>query len=101
MDGRAVGVPQRPRRPLGRRLLLVTQAATGLIAAVLAVLTLTDRINVALVMLLSAAGAVAFAFDGPSRLGGAIVALGAAVALARSAPLRGYRASPAGGRAAA
>ena len=51
-----------------RRLLLLTQSTAGVIASVLAALTLTGHINVVLVMALTAASAVAFAFDGPSRL---------------------------------
>lgn len=51
-----------------RNVLLITQTAGGVVAMVLAYLTLTDHINIALVVLVNAMGAVAIAFDTPTRL---------------------------------
>jgi MFS family permease len=50
-----------------RALLMVTQLAGGLTAALLAVLTLADRIDIVAVMVLSVLGATANAFDLPGR----------------------------------
>jgi len=50
-----------------RRVLLVTQTATGLLSAVLAVLCLTGEVRPAHVYLLALAGGVVFAVDHPTR----------------------------------
>ena len=50
-----------------RKLLALAQSGGAIIAITLAVLTVTDRINLPLVMLLCALGAAAFAFDRPTR----------------------------------
>ncbi len=50
-----------------RRLLLVTQTTAGLIAGALAVLTITERINIVEVLLLGALSSITFAFDAPTR----------------------------------
>ncbi len=50
-----------------RTLLIWVQSASALFAVVLAVLTLTDSINLPLIYLLTAAGAAAAAFDEPAR----------------------------------
>jgi MFS family permease len=50
-----------------RRLLLFTQAAAGIIAAILAVLTISERINIVEVLLLVALNSVIFSFDAPTR----------------------------------
>ncbi len=50
-----------------RRLLIWTQSTAATIAAVLAALTLADRASVAVIYLLTAAGAAAAAFDTPAR----------------------------------
>ena len=50
-----------------RRLLIWVQSAAALFSAVLALLTLADRATIALIYLLTAAGAAAAAFDEPAR----------------------------------
>jgi MFS family permease len=50
-----------------RKLLAAAQSTGALLAVVLAVLTLTDRISLPSVMLISALGAAAFGFDRPTR----------------------------------
>jgi MFS family permease len=50
-----------------RRLLALAQSAGAVIAVALAILTLTELINLPLIMLFSALGAGAFAFDRPTR----------------------------------
>jgi MFS family permease len=50
-----------------RRLLIVTRVASALIATVLAILVMTDHVNIWIVMLLSAAANAVFAFDMPGR----------------------------------
>ncbi|RME45143.1 MAG: MFS transporter [Chloroflexi bacterium] len=50
-----------------RRLLIWTQSAAAIFAAILAGITLTGHATVAAIYLLTAAGAAAFAFDQPAR----------------------------------
>lgn len=50
-----------------RRLLMITQASAGIIAAILAVLTISERINIVEVLLLVALNSVIFSFDAPTR----------------------------------
>ena len=50
-----------------RKLLIATRIASAAIAAVLAILVITDHVNIWIVMLLSAASSAAFAFDMPGR----------------------------------
>jgi len=50
-----------------RRLLMITQASAGIVAAILAVLTITERINIVEVLLLVALNSVIFSFDAPTR----------------------------------
>lgn len=50
-----------------RRLLIWTQSAAALFAAILAAITLTDNVTVPAIYLLTAAGAAAAAFDNPAR----------------------------------
>ncbi|MDQ3097003.1 MAG: MFS transporter [Chloroflexota bacterium] len=50
-----------------RQLLILTRVASAIVAAVLAVLVITDHVNIGIVMLLSAASSAAFAFDMPGR----------------------------------
>ncbi|MEO8632855.1 MAG: MFS transporter [Chloroflexota bacterium] len=50
-----------------RRLLMLTQGAAGIIAAVLAALTISERINIIEVLLLVALNSVIFSFDAPTR----------------------------------
>jgi MFS family permease len=50
-----------------RRLLMVTQTAAGITAAILAILTITGRINVVEVLLLVALNSIVFSFDAPTR----------------------------------
>jgi MFS family permease len=50
-----------------RRLLIVTQTSAALVAAVLGLLTITDRINIVEVVLLSALNSIIFSFDAPTR----------------------------------
>lgn len=51
-----------------RRLLVVTQSASGAVAAILAALTIVDHINIAAILVLTALSGVFFAFDSPSRM---------------------------------
>jgi MFS family permease len=50
-----------------RRLLMITQASAGIIAAILAVLTISEQINIVEVLLLVALNSVIFSFDAPTR----------------------------------
>ena len=50
-----------------RQLLIKTRVASAMLAAILAVLVITDHVNIFIVMLLSAASTAAFAFDMPGR----------------------------------
>ena len=50
-----------------RRLLLVTQSAAAVTATILASLAITDKINIAEILLLGALNSTIFAFDAPSR----------------------------------
>lgn len=50
-----------------RRLLMITQGSAGIIAAILAVLTISERINIVEVLLLVALNSVIFSFDAPTR----------------------------------
>src|SRR5437868_8723373 len=50
-----------------RRLLLVTQSAAAITAAILATLAITDRINIVEILLLGALNSTIFAFDAPTR----------------------------------
>jgi predicted MFS family arabinose efflux permease len=50
-----------------RRLLIITQTSAAIVAAVLGVLTITDRINIVEVVLLSALNSIIFSFDAPTR----------------------------------
>ena len=50
-----------------RRLLMVTQSAAGITAAILAALTIAERINIVEVLLLVALNSIVFSFDAPTR----------------------------------
>ena len=50
-----------------RRLLMVTQSSAAVVALVLGVLTITDRINIVEIILLSAITSLIFSFDAPTR----------------------------------
>jgi predicted MFS family arabinose efflux permease len=50
-----------------RRLLIITQTSAALVAAALGALTITDRINIVEVVLLSALNSIIFSFDAPTR----------------------------------
>ena len=50
-----------------RRLLLVTQSAAAVTAAILATLAITDKINIVEILLLGALNSTIFAFDAPTR----------------------------------
>jgi predicted MFS family arabinose efflux permease len=50
-----------------RRLLIITQTSASIVAAILAVLTITERINIVEVVLLSALNSIIFSFDAPTR----------------------------------
>ena len=50
-----------------RRLLMVTQLSAAVVAATLAILTITERINIVEVVLLSAMNSIIFSFDAPTR----------------------------------
>ena len=50
-----------------RRLLLVTQSAAAITAAILATLAITGRINIVEILLLGALNSTIFAFDAPTR----------------------------------
>ena len=50
-----------------RRLLLITQTSAAIVAAALGILTITDRINIVEVVLLSALNSIIFSFDAPTR----------------------------------
>lgn len=50
-----------------RRLLMVTQSSAAVVALILGVLTITDRINILDVVLLSAITSLIFSFDAPTR----------------------------------
>jgi MFS family permease len=50
-----------------RRLLIITQTSAAIVAAALGILTITDRINIVEVVLLSALNSIIFSFDAPTR----------------------------------
>ncbi len=50
-----------------RRLLLLTQTLAGMTAAILAVLTITGRIDIVQILLLGAINSLVFSFDAPTR----------------------------------
>ena len=50
-----------------RRLLILTQTSAAIVAAVLAILTITEHINLVDVVLLSALNSIIFSFDAPTR----------------------------------
>ena len=50
-----------------RRLLMVTQIAAAIVAFVLAILTITEHINIVEVVLISALNSIIFSFDAPTR----------------------------------
>lgn len=50
-----------------RRLLMVTQISAAIVAFVLAILTITERINIVEVVLISALNSIIFSFDAPTR----------------------------------
>jgi MFS family permease len=50
-----------------RRLLIVTQTSAAITAAILAVLTITEHINIVDIVLLSALNSIIFSFDAPTR----------------------------------
>ena len=50
-----------------RRLLIVTQSSAAITAAILAALTISDRINIVEIVLLSALNSIIFSFDAPTR----------------------------------
>jgi predicted MFS family arabinose efflux permease len=50
-----------------RRLLVITQTSAAIVAAALGFLTITDRINIVEVVLLSALNSIIFSFDAPTR----------------------------------
>jgi MFS family permease len=50
-----------------RRLLIVTQTSAAIVAGVLAVLTITEHINIVEVVLISALNSIIFSFDAPTR----------------------------------
>ena len=50
-----------------RRLLMVTQSSAAIVAAILAALTISDRINIVEIVLLSALTSIIFSFDAPTR----------------------------------
>ncbi|MEK6207447.1 MAG: MFS transporter [Chloroflexota bacterium] len=50
-----------------RRLLIITQTSAAIVAAVLGFLTITDRINIVEIVLLSALNSIIFSFDAPTR----------------------------------
>ena len=50
-----------------RRLLMVTQTSAAIVAAILAVLTITEHINIVEIVLISALNSIIFSFDAPTR----------------------------------
>jgi MFS family permease len=50
-----------------RRLLIVTQSSAAVIAGILAVLTITEHINIVEIVLISALNSIVFSFDAPTR----------------------------------
>ena len=50
-----------------RRLLIVTQTSAAIVAGMLAVLTITEHINIVEVVLISALNSIIFSFDAPTR----------------------------------
>ena len=50
-----------------RRLLMVTQTSAAIVAAILAALTIADRINIVEIVLISALNSFIFSFDAPTR----------------------------------
>jgi len=50
-----------------RRLLIVTQTSAAIVAGMLAVLTITEHINIVEIVLISALNSIIFSFDAPTR----------------------------------
>src|SRR3981081_4473491 len=50
-----------------RRLLIVTQSAAAVVAFILAILTITEHLNIVEVVLISAMNSIIFSFDAPTR----------------------------------
>lgn len=50
-----------------RRLMILTQTSAAIVAAALAVLTITERINIVEIVLFSALNSIIFSFDAPTR----------------------------------
>jgi MFS family permease len=50
-----------------RQLLMVTQTSAAIVAAILAVLTITEHINIIEIVLVSALNSIIFSFDAPTR----------------------------------
>ena len=50
-----------------RRLLIVTQSSAAVVAGILAVLTITEHINIVEIVLISALNSIIFSFDAPTR----------------------------------
>ena len=50
-----------------RQLLMVTQTSAAIVAAILAVLTITEHINIVEIVLISALNSIIFSFDAPTR----------------------------------
>ena len=50
-----------------RQLLMVTQTSAAIVAATLAVLTITEHINIVEIILISALNSIIFSFDAPTR----------------------------------
>jgi MFS family permease len=50
-----------------RRLMILTQTSAAIVAAALAVLTITEHINIVEIVLLSALNSIIFSFDAPTR----------------------------------
>jgi len=50
-----------------RRLLIVTQSSAAVVAFILAILTITEHINIVEVVLISAMNSIIFSFDAPTR----------------------------------
>lgn len=50
-----------------RRLLMVTQSSAAVVAGILAVLTITEHINIVEIVLISAMNSIIFSFDAPTR----------------------------------
>src|SRR5437867_2584216 len=50
-----------------RRLLIMTQTSAAIVAGILAVLTISDHINIVEIVLISALNSIVFSFDAPTR----------------------------------